>query len=197
MKNLYWGIALVVFGGVMLLDNLGYADFGDIVSTFWPVALILVGLNVVLKQRSAPAMSGASGPGGTTAPAADLFHASNVFGDVSASSSSQEFKGGSVSTLMGDARIDLSGIQVALGRHELRIHSVFGSSTVLVPNGAPIAVEASTTFGSMTIFGWTKSGVSARNRVESPSFSGAAGTLTIHISHLFGATRVEEVTRPA
>ncbi len=191
MKNLYWGIALVAFGGILLLDNLGYANFDDIVGTFWPVALILFGLNIVMKHRAAPAMAPA--PAGS-ASAADLFHASNVFGDVVAASSSESFKGGSVSTLMGDARIDLSGVKVAAGRHELRIHSVFGSSTILLPKGAPYAVEATTTFGSMTVLGETKGGFATRSRVESPSFAGAEGTLTVYISHVFGATRVEEVS---
>ena len=196
MKNLFWGFVLVLFGGVLLLDNLGYADFGEIMGDYWPLLLILWGISVLRKSRSAsPAQPAADAPPGT-GEAAEIVQVSDILGDVSVRSTSLEFKGGSVSTFLGDARIDLTRARTAAGTHELRIHSVFGSSTIILPKQAPYAISARTTFGSLTLQGEHKSGFSTRVRTESPSFASSESRLTIIITHLFGASRVEEASPP-
>ena len=52
MRNLFWGVVLVCFGVVLLLDNLGYADMGEILSNYWPLLLILAGVSVLMKKQS-------------------------------------------------------------------------------------------------------------------------------------------------
>jgi predicted membrane protein len=51
MRNLTWGFILIIIGVLILLDNLGVADFGDMVRDFWPVLLILWGVSVLIKRR--------------------------------------------------------------------------------------------------------------------------------------------------
>lgn len=53
----FWGVFLIVLGGVFLLDELGYLGklgfrgVGDFFSTFWPVILIVIGLEMLIKKR--------------------------------------------------------------------------------------------------------------------------------------------------
>lgn len=195
MKNLFWGFALVVIGGLLLLENMGIADVGDVLSDYWPLLLILVGVNILMRDKQAAKTAAETAAGaGTPGIDAELIHASNLLGDVALDPRSERFKGGSVSTLLGDARIDLSRARIADGLHELRIRSVFGSSTVIVPRGGAYAIAASTTLGSLSVLGQEKSGLSSRIRAESPSFAASPGRLKIIISHTFGATRVEEAS---
>jgi predicted membrane protein len=193
MRNLYWGIALVVFGTLLLLDNMGYADIGELLSDYWPLLLILLGANILMRrnadERAAATAAGADAP---PAPTAEWIHASNLLGDVAVRSASQAFKGGSVSTLLGDSRVDLSGVRIADGPHELRVHGLMGTSTIILPQGTPYSVFASTTFGTITLPGSQKGGFGSRLHMISPSFGAAQGRLTIHVSHLFGDARVEE-----
>ncbi|RED63894.1 cell wall-active antibiotics response protein LiaF [Cohnella lupini] len=52
--RLLWGLVIVAVGTVFLLNQTGVTDLdiGDIISTFWPVILILVGLQGLLLQQS-------------------------------------------------------------------------------------------------------------------------------------------------
>lgn len=54
LHRLFWGIVLVAVGAVFLLNQTGVIDFdvGDLFSTYWPVFIILFGLQGLLLQRS-------------------------------------------------------------------------------------------------------------------------------------------------
>lgn len=43
-SRIVFGIILVVFGLMLLLSQMGIYDFGDFVSVFWPMILIIIGL---------------------------------------------------------------------------------------------------------------------------------------------------------
>jgi len=48
--NIFWGLVMVVVGGLFLARNLGYIDFHFTIKTYWPLILIFIGLSVVLKS---------------------------------------------------------------------------------------------------------------------------------------------------
>src|SRR5262245_32003766 len=54
-----WGVILVVLGGLLLLNNLGWLDLARL-SRFWPLLLIVVG--AVFIRRSVQRRKGANGP---------------------------------------------------------------------------------------------------------------------------------------
>jgi Domain of unknown function (DUF5668) len=56
-----WGATLVVLGGLLLLNNLGWLDLARL-SRFWPLLLIVVG--VVFIRRSVQRRKGTNGPAG-------------------------------------------------------------------------------------------------------------------------------------
>ncbi len=192
MRNLVWGLLLVTLGALLLLDNLGYVDFAQIFHDYWPVILILWGLSLVGRHRekrtpSPPAPQAAASP---PAVEGDLVHQSNVFGDIVTSIRSKNFKGGSMSTVFGDCTVDLTEAVIADGDHELRIHGVFGDSTITLPAGAAAAVNASAVFGELSIFGQQKSGVSTTMNIAMPTYASAPNRLKITVSRIFGSIRV-------
>jgi uncharacterized integral membrane protein len=46
----FWGIVFVLFGLLFLARNLGYIDLHYTVRTYWPVIVILIGLNIVVRS---------------------------------------------------------------------------------------------------------------------------------------------------
>jgi lia operon protein LiaF len=54
LHRLFWGLVFVAVGAVFLLNQTGtvHIDIGDLFSDFWPVFLILIGLQGLLLQRS-------------------------------------------------------------------------------------------------------------------------------------------------
>src|SRR5208283_859844 len=138
MRNLFWGITFILIGLLLLLDNLGYADFEQVFHDYWPLLLVVWGGLILFRKKTqkveAPptfqAGTAATNPQPATAVAAqpssiggDLIHESQVFGNIVCRVSSQNFKGGSISTIFGDAHIDLMGATLAEGEHEFKVHS--------------------------------------------------------------------------
>jgi predicted membrane protein len=44
LGRIFWGLVLILLGVLFLLDQMGRADFGDIVSRWWPLILVAIGL---------------------------------------------------------------------------------------------------------------------------------------------------------
>jgi uncharacterized integral membrane protein len=50
MNDLYWGLILIVAGGIFLADNMGLIDLHLTWRTHWPIILIIAGLGTVLRS---------------------------------------------------------------------------------------------------------------------------------------------------
>jgi hypothetical protein len=51
MRRYWTGILLVVIGVMFLFDSFGWMKFDEIVRKYWPVAFILIGVNILFKHR--------------------------------------------------------------------------------------------------------------------------------------------------
>ncbi len=49
--SLFWGVLLIGIGILFLLDNLGIVYFDEIISDYWPLILIAVGLKIILGAK--------------------------------------------------------------------------------------------------------------------------------------------------
>lgn len=195
MRNLFWGLILVIFGVLILLNNLGIADFEDVIRDYWPVLLILWGMLILTRKRRERHPPAAAEPVvqpdvGSQSVEGELIHDSNVFGDVWLNITSRNFKGGSVSTIFGDCSVNLSQAAFAEGEHILRIHSVFGDSSIILPKDAAVSISASSTFGSLTVYDQHKSGFSSDIQSTPPSYESSSRRLKLAITKVFGDVRV-------
>lgn len=52
--NIFWGSTLLVLGILFLLDNLELLkiDVSDLITTYWPVLLIIGGISVLFNKKS-------------------------------------------------------------------------------------------------------------------------------------------------
>jgi len=46
--SLFWGVLLIGIGVLFLLDNLGILYLDEIISDYWPVILIAIGLKIII-----------------------------------------------------------------------------------------------------------------------------------------------------
>jgi hypothetical protein len=51
MKRSWIGMLLILFGAVLLLDSLGAMNVGEAIRKFWPIILILIGLNMLWRKK--------------------------------------------------------------------------------------------------------------------------------------------------
>lgn len=189
MRNYYWGFLLMGFGFLMLLDNLDVMEFGDVISNFWPLLLILWGVSILIRRGRS------EGPAAipltpTASFDVDLLHQSSVFDELTINVSSRNFKGGSASTVFGSSYLDLSAAEFAEGDHQLKLQSVFGDVTVVVALDAAVAISASGVFSSLMIFDQRRSGISTDIRTQTTPYETSIRKLHISVSNVFGDVRV-------
>lgn len=56
--RIFWGLILIGLGVLFLLDQLGELDFGEIISQYWPVIFIILGLSILIGNGFRNAGSG-------------------------------------------------------------------------------------------------------------------------------------------
>jgi lia operon protein LiaF len=196
--NLIWGLLFIAAGVIFLLDNYGYVNAWELVKTFWPLILVAIGLKILWDVKRGPGEPSkrdwTGGPsrqsGYKSVSAADVLSESNIMGDIKVAVQSESFKGGSVNTVFGDTKLDLSGVKVAEGEHTLRISGVFGDVKIDTPQNLPIMVSGNTLAGDIDVREYKKSGIGQSLAYKSQDYDTATNKLHITISQVFGDVKI-------
>ncbi len=201
--NLIWGLLFIAAGILFLLDNYDYVNAWEIVGTFWPLILVAIGLKILWDIKRNPEThvigeasrrdrdrSTSQQSGYKSNAATDVLSESNIMGDVEVAVQSENFKGGSVNTVFGDTKLDLSKIIIADGEHTLRISGVFGDVKIDTPQNLPIMVSGNTLAGDISIREYKKSGIGQSISYKSQDYDAAAKKLHISISQVFGDVKI-------
>ncbi|HTR81617.1 MAG TPA: cell wall-active antibiotics response protein LiaF [Bacteroidota bacterium] len=188
-------IILITLGVLFLLDNLGVADFGSVISTYWPVILILIGVQIFVRyghsgNLAADTATVINSTGGSQESNVSMIHNSHAFGDVDLKITSKEFRGGSISNTFGDMNVDLSEVQLAEGEQTLKLDGVFGDLHVLVPKNIEIYVTTHSVFGDVRVLGNVKTGFGQEISYSTPNYGSAANKLRIVSNQVFGDVKV-------
>lgn len=195
--GVWLGVILIAIGMLLLLDNMYIMDVGEIVRTYWPVLLIIWGLNKLTRRSSSPnpydpSSGRVEGATATVYPSSEENHVSSstVFGDYTVAIQSKSFAGGFVSTTFGNMDIDLLNARLAEGEHSLKLDGLFGNTTVYLPKDMAFVVFANTTFGDIWINQQRKQGISPSLDYASSDFHTATQRLRISASRVFGKITV-------
>ncbi|MEX2599941.1 MAG: DUF5668 domain-containing protein [Dehalococcoidia bacterium] len=127
------GLALLL----ATLDVIDWADFGRL----WPVVLIVIGGSILWGRRRA----GRAGSGGSPDQIVDVV---SVLGENTKRPTSQQFKGGDVSAVMGSAKVDLRDARLADGA-SISVTVVMAGVEILVPDDWEVDVAASVILGGV------------------------------------------------
>ncbi|MDE3057123.1 MAG: cell wall-active antibiotics response protein [Bacteroidota bacterium] len=190
------GIILITLGILFLLDTLNIADFGDLISTYWPLILIFVGFSILSKNRRHQANTDIEENTGSYVSDereksdVSAIRSSSVFGDLDLKFSSKDFRGGSISNVFGDTNIDLSEIALADGEHLLKVDGMFGDLHVLVPKDIEIYVAGKSVFGDVRVLGNLKTGFGQEINYSSTGYPTASRKLRLYAHQVFGDVRI-------
>lgn len=133
-------LILIAIGVVLLLfatDTVGDNDRGYV----WAIVLILVGLLILSHWRGKPV------PLGTDT--SEMVRATGVFGGPKVASSSQSFRGASLTAIFGGVTLDLRTARPAPGGAAVNATAVFGGIEVLVPEGWQVEVSGTPILGGI------------------------------------------------
>jgi predicted membrane protein len=197
-----WGLIIIGFGVLFLLDNLDVLDFGDVIHDYWPLILVLIGFRMILnrsrsKESSQPATSGESvnfsaesahtdksTPRNTSAQ--QSFSESRFIGDTWLKVTSDDFTGGNASSFIGDTHLDFSEVTVKSGERTVHVSGFIGDVKIAPPKKVPFMLNVNTTIGDIRIFENTYEGLVQSRVYKSPDYDAAAARMRIHVSKFIG-----------
>ena len=130
------GGVLIAVGTLLLLNRLGLFDV-SFWNLFWPLILILIGINLVMQTFR---VEGVASP--YSSETVSLFA---IWGGTQRTSNSARFRGGDMTALMGGCELDLRQANIApgevatidvlalMGGHEIRVPEDWAVVTRVVP----------------------------------------------------------------
>jgi hypothetical protein len=138
------GAVLVVVGGALLADALGYLPVP--VFDLWPLILIAIGLALFFDRLNwrGPFEGLRSRTGGGP------FHGTAMFGGGKRKLGGEDFKGGAFSALFGGFEIDLRNAYMAADSAVLQVDAVFGGIEIKAPPAWSVEMHGSGLFGGFS-----------------------------------------------
>ncbi|HKY22913.1 MAG TPA: hypothetical protein VJM31_16990 [Vicinamibacterales bacterium] len=160
--NLAYGVCLVILGSALVLDRLRLIEAGQILR-FWPLGLVLLGITLVI-QSFQPVVATATTQkrdgfnpghivllamvglfasqffhGGGTLVRADSSNRASILaimGGYKQVISAQTFRGGEITTVMGEGDLDLRNTSIALeDTPVVEVFTLMGGAVIRVPEG--------------------------------------------------------------
>jgi lia operon protein LiaF len=185
------GSILILLGVLFLLENAGVWAFGPTFHEYWPALLVLWGIWLLVRRGSERKERPIAGP--ETGPdAPEQLNESRSFGDIVFRTASKKFKGGSISGVFGNIRVDASDAGLVEGEQTLAINGVFGDIRIILPKNVPTSVNASTVFGQVIVNETRQGGFAPTIDLESPGYNDAPRKLRVRVSQVFGKVEVRQ-----
>jgi len=165
------GWLLVAIGIVFLLRTNNIMEW-EYIKKFWPVAIIVVGLSIILRP-------------GKRVKKKDVFEDKEnyisgfaIFSGLERKIRSKSFRGGSVTSLFGGADIDLRDASMSPEGAILDLTAIFGGVDIKIPEDWNVEINSTALFG----------GVGNKSRSENPV---EESPLIINATAIFGGVEIK------
>ncbi len=159
----------LIVGGIGLFFLLNTIFDIDIWGLFWPILLISVGLLILFKGSVKSTADKSS---------EDYISTNTIFSGSEKRVLSKSFEGGNLFVLFGGSEIDLRKAKISKEGASIDITTVFGGTTIFVPDDVQVVSEGSALFG-----GW-------ENKANAPTTQNAP-VLRISGSAIFGGVEIK------
>jgi len=171
------GFILIAIGGFFLIPHLFILPY-DFRRNFWPLLLIVVGIFILLRafpgRKREPIKPMEGDP-------QEYIDETNIFSGSDKKISTQNFRGGKITSLFGGSDIDLTTSQLAEGTNVLEIFYMFGGSTITVPGDWVVVNKVTSILG----------GFADKRSITPPTPTGSQKTLIIQGFVMFGGGEIK------
>jgi predicted membrane protein len=202
----FWGLILVLLGFLFLLQNLGYLDVDYVLSRYWPVILILIGLRILFNRRETGSTHNSvmgykqekedhAGTSKEKSGSKKIYQQvetktyNNVFGDIHLRFDNQRLNQFFANNVFGNIDLNFGDAQFE-NESTIRVSGVFGDIDIILPADVQVQVKANYIGGSSRIFGEHESGLFKNITYSSPASSKKMPVVYLETSHIFGDIRV-------
>ncbi|MDG5818187.1 DUF5668 domain-containing protein [Natronococcus sp. A-GB7] len=142
-RNLVGPVMIIAIAGTFLLRNVGLIADG-VIGTWWPLFVVLFGLLIMInrsRRRQRIRLESHTAEEVTVVA---------VFGSDERRPVTEQFSGGELVSVFGDARVDLGDAGVRARPAIVETITVFGDSEIRVPADWNVALETVNIFGETT-----------------------------------------------
>ena len=133
------GAILLGIGSLFLLERLHVLQF--FVRELWPLILVLIGLAVLWSAWTRERIPPAGG---------DTVDATALLGGVERTCTSQDFRGGDITAILGGCQIDLRQAQIKTDQAVIQVFAFWGGIEIRVPETWTVTLEGFPIMGGMT-----------------------------------------------
>lgn len=140
----WFGIVLIAVGGSIHISRYYNVDFGEFIL---PIILIVLGFIILVKHNRNTSGSGKPEMSSAEEIKDDILEDISIFGGSSKFFTSDNFKGGNITSIFGGSEINLSGSKLAEGENIIDVIAIFGGTTIIVPKEWNVIVDVFPLFG--------------------------------------------------
>ena len=137
------GGILLVIGSYFLIQR-GFPDNSNIISLYWPVILIFVGIVIIVKKSFFNFHHHIEK---NTTTDSSFIEEVNIFGGNKHNVNAPLFKGGKIINIFGGSHIDLTKTNLEEGKNTLEIVCVFGGVELIIPSDWIVHIEVASVLG--------------------------------------------------
>jgi predicted membrane protein len=134
------GLILIAVGGFFLLPRFLPMSF-EYRRLIWPVLLVAFGLLLILRRSTRQTIPSDS---------LDYIDEMSIFGGGDKMITSQNFRGGKITSVFGGSKINLLKADLAKGQNVIDVFAMFGGSKLIIPAGWNVKIEITALFGGFT-----------------------------------------------
>lgn len=196
-KNIVGAILLIGIGGIFIYPKLTsvfpeyFADFNINIDfhTYWPLALIIVGVFLVLGKSSSGRNHSQrrsrehENDYSASRSENDIIEKNLMFGGTEQIVLSQNFRGGDLNVMFGELIVDLRKAKLAEGDNYLELNVMFGSGIIYLPSDWNVDIKSSTILGSFE---------DKRYQININNAENTTSKLTIKGSCMFGSGEIRD-----
>jgi predicted membrane protein len=153
-RDNFFGYLLILGGAYFFAKDVLDLEVDYIVSDLWPLLVIAFGLYLLLKRKSRMSHkhnagwgAGESGVNDFEQNKMDYIDEATILGSSNKSFSSQQFRGGKITSIFGGSEIDLRNCKLSSGRQIIDILTIFGGTTIFLPSDWKVVISVTAIFG--------------------------------------------------
>ena len=159
-------------------------DFGDL----WPILLLVIGLWMILRRKEPsrarthnnPLYTGPMAQTQETTQSQDILDEVCIFTSINKVIHSENFRGGKISIVFGNVKLDLNNSKLAPGNNILEVDIIFGEAKISVPSNWKVLINESSVFG----------GFNDKRFINVDEMEKTEGVLVIKGSNIFGSGQI-------
>jgi len=140
------GVSFIVLAILLTLKHLGVIHFEW--QDWWPLIVIAVGASIIFRDRQGDSASNAFLSSNNISGDNSFLQITALLGGNETSSSSQDFKGGDVTAMLGGVELDLRGASIQT-EAVLNLWAVWGGVVVKVPHDWTVVNHAVAILGGI------------------------------------------------